>query len=163
MGTFKVITKPDAEQEYLLNCFRYIIGGHTIPECYGGINVCPERAYQQMMAVKQYYGKTTGNQLVHFVITLDHRVFDELDALLLADRIAGYYGNRYQIIYGVHRSHRNNRYGLIASYLHIHMIMNSVSFVDGKMYADNKGDTQRFLEHIKKVTGDYHWKIVYGH
>ena len=83
--------------------------------------------------------------------------------MLFADRIAGYYGDRYQIIYGVHRSHRNNRHGLIASYLHIHMIMNSVSFVDGKMYADNKGDTQRFLEHIKKVTGDHHWKIVYGH
>ena len=51
--------------------------------------------------------------------------------------------------------------GQPASYLHIHMIMNFVSFVDGKMYADNKDDTHWFLDHIKKVTGDYHWKIVY--
>lgn len=40
--------------------------------------------------------------------------------------------------------------------------MNSVSFVDGRKYADNRADTYRFLEHIKHVTGDRYWKIRYG-
>lgn len=163
MGVLKVITKPEAETQYLLHCFQYIISGHTIPGCYGGINVCPERAYQQMLAVKQYYGKTTGNQLVHFVICLNKRIFDDEEALRVAYQIAGYYGDRYQIIFGVHHSDRENSYGQSSSYFHIHMMMNSVSFMDGKMYADNKGDTQKFVQHIKRVTGDYQWKTEYGH
>ena len=40
--------------------------------------------------------------------------------------------------------------------------MNSVSFVDGRMYADNKGDTKKFVDFLKSVTKDYHWKVVYG-
>ncbi len=162
MGVLKVIVKAEAEKAYLLNCFHYIIQGHTIPGCYGGINVCPERAYQQMLAVKQYYGKTTGNQLVHFVICLNKRIFDDEEALRVAYQIAGYYGDRYQIIFGVHHSDRENSYGQSTSYYHIHMVMNSVSFVDGKMYADNRADTGKFLEHIKQVTRDSHWKIEYG-
>lgn len=42
------------------------------------------------------------------------------------------------------------------------MIMNSVSFVDGKMYADNKGANYAFADHIKRITDDYNWKVVYG-
>ena len=163
MGLLKIITKPDADKEYLLNCFRYAIAGHTISGCYGGVNICPELAYQQMMAVKRYYGKTSGNQLVHFVICLNKNVFDEDDALGIACRIAEYYENRYQIIFGVHRNERTGTYGQMTSYLHIHMIINSVSFVDGRMFADNKGDIQKFVKHIKDVTRDYSWKIKYGH
>ena len=39
--------------------------------------------------------------------------------------------------------------------------MNSVSFIDGKMFADNKKDIGRFMEHISEVTGDEWWRLGY--
>lgn len=83
-------------------------------------------------------------------------------AKFIAYEIAKYYGDRYQIIFGVHRNPRINRKGRATSYVHIHMLMNSVSFVDGKMYADNKGANYAFADHIKRITDDYNWKVVYG-
>lgn len=162
MGVLKIITKAEADTDYLLNCFNYVIGGHTVPGCVGGINVYPLQAFMQMMNVKRYFGKTSGNQLVHFIISLDNKVFDPEVALHIAYEIAKYYGDRYQIIFGVHQNPRINRKGRATSYVHIHMIMNSVSFVDGKMYADNKGANYAFADHIKRITDDYNWKVVYG-
>lgn len=162
MGVLKIITKAEADTAYLLNCFNYVIGGHTVPGCVGGLNVYPLQAFMQMMTVKRYFGKTSGNQLVHFIISLDKKVFDPEVALHIAYEIAKYYGNRYQILFGVHQALRMNRKGRATSYVHIHMIMNSVSFVDGKMYADSKGDNYTFVEHIKSVTYDYNWRVAYG-
>lgn len=40
--------------------------------------------------------------------------------------------------------------------------MNSVSYIDGKMFSGNKSEMYDFLEYIKKVTGDKSWHIEYG-
>jgi len=40
--------------------------------------------------------------------------------------------------------------------------MNSVSFKDGKMYAENRKDVYKFVEHITTVTGDTWWRVKYG-
>ena len=47
------------------------------------------------------------------------------------------------------------------SWFHVHIVMNSVSFVDGKMFADNKKDIGKFMEHISEVTGDDWWRLGY--
>lgn len=162
MGVLKIITDSEADNSYLLNCVNYVTGGHTVANCFGGMNICPQQAYMQMMAVKEYYGKTSGNQLVHFIISLDKKVFDSEIALNIAYDAAKYYSSRYQIVFGVHRDSRTRRNGRSSSYLHIHMIMNSVSFVDGKKYAENKGANYDFVDHLKRVTNDNNWKVVYG-
>ena len=162
MGILKVITKAEADNIYLANSILYVTGKHTIPGCYGGANVCPELAYEQMMAVKRYFGKTSGNQLVHFVVSFNNSLYDEEEILGLGYRIAQYFGNRYQLVFGVHQRVSHARNGTVSSYKHLHIIMNSVSFVDGKMYADNKGDTYKFIDYLKNLTHDKRWKVVYG-
>lgn len=162
MGILKVITKAEAENIYLAHSLLYVTGKHTIPGYYGGINICPENAYEQMMAVKRYFGKTSGNQLVHFVISFNNSFYGEDEILGLGYRIGQYFGDRYQLVFGVHHKVNHARNGTVSSYNHLHIIMNSVSFLDGKMYADNKGDTYKFVDFLKSITKDKHWKVVYG-
>ena len=86
MGFLKLIVKQNAGKEYLRNAVNYIT--ENADACfYSGINICPERAYKQMRKVKKYYGKTSGNQLVHFVLLcLDGLGFGDESASLAVQR-----------------------------------------------------------------------------
>lgn len=53
------------------------------------------------------------------------------DLYYIALRISVYYGCSYQIVFGVHTDTEK---------IHIHFIMNTVSFIDGTMYSGNETD-----------------------
>lgn len=160
MGFLKLIVKQNAGKEYLRNAVNYITENADAC-CYSGINICPERAYKQMRKVKKYYGKTSGNQLVHFVVCFNNEVVDLATAEKYTRKIAEYYKSRYQILYAIHHELRLIKSGYSKSWFHVHIVMNSVSFVDGKMFADNKKDIGRFMEYISEVTGDDWWRLGY--
>lgn len=160
MGLLKRIVKNDAGKEYLKNAVNYIVD-NTDACFYSGINICPERAYKQMRSVKKYFVKTSGNQLVHFVVCFNKDVIQLSTAVEYARKIAEYYKSRYQILYAVHQELRCAESGYGKSLYHVHIVMNSVSFVDGKMFADNKKDIGRFMKHILKVTGDEWWRLYF--
>ena len=40
--------------------------------------------------------------------------------------------------------------------------MNSVSYIDGKMFGGSYAEIYAFLDYIKKVTGDNFWTLRYG-
>ena len=161
MGIIKVITKAQADNMYLANALLYVTGKHTIPGMYGGININPDNAFYQMMAVKEYFCKTGGNPLVHFIVCFDANHSNEVSAFNMCYKIAEYY-NRYQIVFGLHNDIRKNKHGKVVTYFHAHFILNSVSFTDGRKYADNRGEIQLFINHIKNVTGNRKWRVRYG-
>ena len=45
---------------------------------------------------------------------------------------------------------------------HAHFVMNSVSFIDGKMFANSRTEIYQFLQYIKAVTRDNSWTIDYN-
>ena len=106
MEVLKVIQNTNSSEDYLYNAISYIIN-KTEAVCYDGYRVDPNNAYEQMMLVKRYFSKTSGNQLVH-------------------------------------------------------MILNSVSFTDGKMFAEGKGEFAKFAEYIGKITRSRKCRVVYG-
>ena len=160
MGFLKLIVKQNAGKEYLRNAVNYIT--ENADACfYSGINICPEKAYMQMRNVKKYFGKTSGKQLVHFVVCFNNEVDDITTAKRYARKIVEYYKSRYQILYAIHQELRHTKSGYAKSWFHVHIVINSVSFVDGKMFADNKKDIGRFMEYISKVVGDEWWRIYY--
>lgn len=170
MGLIKIITKSSADNSYLNNCFRYIndvyyenMNNHTLSGYYDGFNINPYDAYNQMMTIKQYFGKTSGNQLIHIIVSFNSKVFYPDLAMALSRNIAKYYADRYQIIYGIHADtrHSNKNPKKVVSYYHTHLIINSVSFIDGRMFAESKGDISNFVEHIKHITNDNYWNIYY--
>lgn len=160
MGILKVIQNTNSTEDYLLNALNYIVYKAEVVG-YGAYHVSVDNPFQQMMAVKRYFGKTSGNLLIHFVVCFDTRVDNPRLALKYAQKISHYYGNRFQTVYSIHEKPTYHK-GKVQSLYHAHFILNSVSFSDGKMFSQGKGDIYEFAEYIKKVTHDYKWRIVWG-
>lgn len=62
----------------------------------------------------------------------------------------------------IHKESRSNKYGGCSSVYHAHFIMNSVSYIDGKIFGGSNSEIYAFLDHIKRVTGDNSWIVEYG-
>lgn len=161
MDMLKVIQNTNSSDDYLYNAIRYIIN-KTEAVRYDGYHVDPDNAYEQMMYVKRYFSKTSGNQLMHFVVSFDVRsVNDEDTALRCGYRIAQYFDDRFQTVFSVHEKDSCYNSKLKSMY-HVHLILNSVSFIDGKMFAEGKGELASFAEYIGNVTRSGKCMVVYG-
>lgn len=94
----------------------------------GGYAIDPDHAISQMNLIKSIFHKCDGKQLYHFFISFTttemyHLTFDEI--LDIGFRI-GQLFQKYQMAYAVHAN---------TSHVHLHIVMNSVSFLDGYKYS----------------------------
>ena len=138
------------EDNYLFNACKYVMDKRAIHP--GGYGVSPyslQEAYRQMLAVKKYYGKTTGNQLIHLVVAYDDSVTHEEQACALSFKLASYYKDNYQVLFCTHeRDEGNPKYQY-----HMHMIINSVNYRDGKMFVSDRETMGKFCEYVTDITG----------
>mgnify|MGYP003533521665 FL=1 len=131
MGIVKVKTNSKADNDYLKNCIEYVLSGDSIYR--NGFNIYPWDAYNKMMKVKEYYRKTSGNQLVHIIVSFNAGISIN-KAIEYSKRIGAYYSDKYQIIYAIHYKNRETKRGEVSNSVHVHYILNSVNFKNGKNY-----------------------------
>lgn len=109
-----------------------------------------DEAYYQMLQVRRFYGKESGNPLIHFIYAFDTKVKRQEEAIRLSAKIMAYFQSHYQILVGMHRKYDKDancmRY-------HIHLIINSVSYMNGKMISTWKTEIEDFRLYIQNVTG----------
>ena len=95
-----------------------------------GINCEAQSAYDEMMMIKKHYKKEKGNIAFHSIqsFAADEVTPDEAHeiGLQLAKEM---WGDRFQVVVATH---------LNTKHIHNHFVINSVSFVDGKKYYDNR-------------------------
>ena len=95
-----------------------------------GINCEAQSAYEEMMMIKKHYNKEKGNIAFHSIqsFAADEVTPDEAHeiGLQLAKEM---WGDRFQVVVATH---------LNTKHIHNHFVLNSVSFVDGKKYYDNR-------------------------
>ncbi len=111
----------------------------------GGLGTNPIDAAFQFRAVKKFFRKEgeSRRQLRHFIVSFEENLcVDAYTASVMAREIAGYYADRYQIIYAVHEDTDN---------VHIHFGMNTVSYVDGSMYSEGYGDYYRLTAYAENI------------
>lgn len=162
MGTLKIIRNTSADASYLYHALRYIWDERALTLEARGVSLDAERAFEEMMKVKRYFGKVSGNPLIHMVVSFDNRkVHEEGSAIYQARNIASYYADKYQVAWCVHMKGQKRRSGQCASLFHAHIILNSVSFLDGRMFAENHSDLNAFLGFLKDMTHDERWNVVY--
>ncbi len=95
-----------------------------------GINCMVKTAFEEMTAVKERFGKTGGNQAYHAYQSFKPgEVTPEQCHEIGVTLAKTLWGDRFQIIVTTH---------LDKSHLHNHLVINSVSFKDGKKFNDNK-------------------------
>ena len=121
---------------------------------YGGYAIDPEQAYDQMRLVKEAYHKTEGVQLKHFLLTFSHEEMMHLDFkdLLELGFQVGKVLERYQIVYCIH---------LDSDYIHMHFVMNTVSFEDGKKYSDGLVGFQRVKDFLEKRFPKWNTQLIF--
>ena len=112
---------------------------------YGGYGVNINNADKQIMWVKNYYLKTDNRMMRHIIVSFDEDI-TPYDAYILGWRISAYYGDRYQLVFGVHED---------TEHIHIHIVFNTVSFIDGRKYSGDFKDLINFEHYVNLVYSDY--------
>lgn len=150
MVVVKVIRHPNTGSKYLENACKY---PPKKEECiyirgYGVDYHNLEYAYEQMMHVKEHFSKTSGNQLIHIIVSFGNTVYDDKTAIEMGEKIAVYYSGKYQLIWGIHKlTHGESMY-------HMHIIINSVSYIDGKMFDSYYNNMIYYCYYIEQVIND---------
>ena len=152
MATLKIITPGEQRKYHDSRAYEDLIGYiqnplKTIHSYIGGIAVNPYHAAYEMQCLTVAYHKDKGGHLRHMVLSFTPAE-TESPALVhaIAYEVAWYYGQRFQIIWGVHEDKEN---------LHVHFAMNRVSYWNGKKYEGKKDDYYIFLGHVKTVLRSY--------
>ena len=119
----------------------------------GGVNCQPELAYKQMKSTKKKFLKEDKRQGYHFIISFKEDEVDSDVAFEITEKfVKEYIGNRYEAVYVVHDN---------TDHIHSHIIMNSVSFVDGKKYRNEKGDWAKYIQPItNRLCEEYGLSII---
>ncbi len=94
-----------------------------------GVNCHAETAFNEMHTVKVHFGKTGGNVAYHcYQSFAPGEVTPEQCHEIGVQLARKLWGDRYQVLVATH---------LDREHLHSHLVINSVSFVDGKKFNDN--------------------------
>lgn len=147
MCIVKVVNDSYMNYESIFRLTHYALVGKPgqVIRYYGGYNVVLSRTEEEIVFVKQYYKKYDKHLMRHFTVSFDGGI-SAYDAWILGWRIAAYYADRYQIVFGVHEDTDN---------IHVHFVMNTVSFVDGLKYSGGYGDLYNLTNYVKKIYKEY--------
>lgn len=141
IGEKKKFSDPDS----YIDSLNYIFFKDNKAAFIGGANISsPENAAREMQEVAISFGKNKGKRVRHSMLSFHKNENVSADrANEYAQRIIQHYAPEYQIAYAVH----NN-----TDEIHVHFVMNQISFVDGHRYRGEKKDYYDFINHTKKVT-----------
>ena len=109
-------------------------------------------AAEEMEVVAKVYHNNDRVRIRHSIISFDDN--DNItpeQAAAIAEAAISFYGNQYQIVYGVHED---------ADHLHIHMAMNQVSYMDGRKFRGTKADHYAFIHYMQQVVRPYGISII---
>ena len=94
-----------------------------------GINCLKETAFEEMIMTKKQFGKNKGILAFHIIQSFkEDEVSAELAHKVGVQLAKELFGNRFEVIVSTH---------LNTNHYHNHIVLNSVSFKDGKRYYDN--------------------------
>jgi len=105
-----------------------------------GINCQPGKAYEQMAATKQKYGKADKRQGYHLIISFEEGEVSPNIAFEIIRRFAEEcLGQEYEAVLAVHDN---------TAHVHGHIIFNSVNYLNGRKYRYEKGDWAKKIQPI---------------
>lgn len=119
----------------------------------GSLNCDKEKALQEMLDTKHFYGKEAGRQGYHVMISFSPGETDEETAMEIIQRFAEkFIGETYECVYAVH----NDR-----NHIHGHLVFNSVSCQDGRKYHYANGDWKKQIQPItNSLCAEYGLEII---
>ncbi len=131
----------DAAKQDLIN---YIMNEAKTPSRFiGGVKVDANDIAGSMAAISERYGKSNGVQLRHFIISFSPGEVRSMDTVNeIAKEAVLFLGREYQTVYAVHEN---------ADHPHIHIVTNSVSYVDGHRYYGTRKEFKQFMSALRGI------------
>lgn len=127
---------------------NYIMDNQKMPSrCWGGAQIDAMDPVGSMDQVSIKFQKTGGVQLRQLIIAFEAKITDPILVRCVAHELAMYIAQEFQTIFAVHENTQN---------LHIHMVFNSVSYVDGHRYGGTAQEHYRLMETLKKILHYFH-------
>ena len=127
------------------NSIRYVLNTDKTQQqmLVAGINCLPEQAYQEMMQTKERWDKKNGVQGYHIIHSFaPGEVTPEQAQELGLEFARRLLGERFEAVVSTHVDHEH---------IHCHIVFNSVSFMDGKMY---RSDFKAYFGDIRGISND---------
>jgi len=112
-----------------------------------GVNCSPETALDEMTATKNLYHKPDGRLYYHLVQSFPsgYEIEPEL-AHKIAVELAEKAFNKYEVVVATH---------IDREHIHSHLVMNSVSFEDGRKYHSNKESVEQLMKLSDEICQRY--------
>lgn len=118
-----------------------------------GVNCSPERAREDMMAVKRQYDKLGGTIAYHGYQSFKEGEVTPGTAHEIGKKLAEeVWGDRYQVLVCTHLDK--------SSHIHNHFVINTVSFVDGIKFHRTKEDYQRMRDASERLCREYGLSVI---
>lgn len=155
MSLYKHINGKNNDRDYLEKKRKYITdpvktdGGKLV-----GSSACfSEHGIDDWISVKKAYHKTDGKQGEHITISLtpDRKNVSNEEYLKVAEEVAENIFSGYNCIYAVH---------IDSTYRHIHLLFNSVSYVDGKRFHSSKSDLADKRLAVNRILEKHNFDII---
>lgn len=156
MPIFKAIDKPGKNIKTIINYAAKDSKKEKDETLFCGINCAdnPAIAAYQMQHTKAYYAKLDGRQYKHYVLSFAPGEISVDKAKTYAKELAQQcFGERYEVAVGVHTNSKGGK-------IHAHIIVNSVSFMDGKKLHFSKNDLESFKNQNDKLAKKYGLNII---
>ena len=166
MAVMKFITKNHPNSKYktkyqddmaYADLIRYVFDPKKTNHFIGGWGVDTKYADYEMAMVTYLYHKEKGVKLRHWVVSftredlihLEERSHQEFQYSLgyIGYQLTSFYLNRYQIVFGVH--------WVDEDFPHIHIIMNTTSYMDGKKFHGDRNEYHDYELFAKQVLANY--------
>lgn len=150
MSIVKVVKSGYKSPEETANLINYIVSEerHAINGLVGGNMVftgTPETVYQQMMECKQYFHKVCGRYMQHIIVSLSEVEMKYLgleEVYKIAMQISEFFRWN-QTIFAIHQE---------TGQIHIHIGINTVSFLDGRKLRFSLWDLKQY---VNQIIGNY--------
>lgn len=156
MPIFKAIDKPGKNIKTIINYAAKDSKKEKDETLFCGINCAdnPAIAAYQMQHTKAYYAKLDGRQYKHYVLSFAPGEISVDKAKTYAKELADKcFGERFEVGVGIHTKSKGGK-------IHAHIVVNSVSFVDGKKLHFSKTDLENFKNFNDKIAKKYGLNII---
>lgn len=156
MPIFKAIDKPGKNIKIVINYIAKDAKKEKDETLFMGINCAdnPNIAAYQMQQTKAYYNKMNGRQYKHYVLSFADNEINVDDAKNYAKELAQKcFGNRFEVAVGLHVNSAGKK-------IHAHIVVNSVSFIDGRKLHFSKNDLENFKLINDQIAKKYGLKVI---
>lgn len=117
-----------------------------------GVNCTPERAFEEMTQVKRRFGKTGGNLAYHAYQSFKPGEVTPEQCHEIGVKLAReLWGDKFQVLVATH---------LDREHLHNHFVINSVSYVNGRKFNDDKRCYRTMREVSDRMCREYALSVI---